>query len=136
MGSDTASTDRVAIVRGDKATAFALLEKVIERGGHSWPEICRKVDEHHAQIWLVVTDKPIAALITQATTENVLECLIAGGTDAKLWARAAEGRLTSFASENGLNRLRIWGRKGWARVFPHWERVGVEDGYLILELAI
>lgn len=124
------------VIRGDKATAFPLLQTVIARGGHDWAEICRKVDEQHCQIWLAVTDRPIAALITQATTENVLECLIAGGTDAKLWAGVSEGRLSAFASENGLNRLRIWGRKGWARLFPHWERVGVEDGYLILELKL
>lgn len=124
------------LVLGDKATAFPLLEKVIRIGGHDWAEICRKVDAHHAQIWIAVTDRPISALITQATTDDVLECLIAGGTETKLWAGVAEGRLSAFASENGLNRLRIWGRKGWARVFPNWERVGVEDGYLILELKL
>lgn len=124
------------LVEGDKAAAFALLQKVIATGGHDWQEICRKVDECHCQIWLAVTDKPIAALVTAATVDNSLECILAGGTDAKLWAAAAECHLAAFAAENGLNRLRIWGRKGWARVFPHWERVGVEDGYLILELAI
>ncbi len=130
------ATRQAVLVEGDAATAFPLLEKVIERGGHDWQEICRKVGECHCQIWIAVTDRPIAALVTQATTENALECLIAGGTDAKLWAGVAECHLAAFATENGLNRLRIWGRKGWARIFPHWERVGVEDGYLILELEL
>lgn len=125
-----------AIVRGDKATAKPMLEKVIERGGHSWPEICRKVDESHAQIWLAVTDKPIAALVTSATVDNSLECVLAGGTGAKLWAGVAERRLSSFASENGLERLRIFGRKGWQRAFPHWQVMGEEDGLVIMEFAL
>lgn len=121
------------IRRGDAATAFPFLQEAIKTGGHDWQEICRKVDEYHCQVWIIETDRPIAALISQATTENVLECLLGGGRDAKIWAGVAEQRLSAFAAENGLNRLRIWGRKGWARVFPSWDRVGVEDGYLILE---
>lgn len=124
------------IVRGDKATAFPMLEKVIRIGGHDWAEICRKVDAQHCQIWLAVTDRPIAALITQMTTDDVLECLIAGGTDAKLWARVAEGYLARFADENGSQRLRIWGRRGWLRVFPHWTHIRDEDGLAVMELRI
>ena len=135
MGQRTAPTDRVAIVRADehKAAAFPFLEAVIKTGGHDWQEICRKIDESHCQLWFALTDRPVAALVSQATTDNVLECLIAGGTGAKQWAGVAERHLAAFAAENGLNRLRIWGRVGWARIFPSWERVGVEDGYLILE---
>lgn len=124
------------LVEGDKATAFPLLQKVIERGGHDWQEICRKVDEYHAQIWLAVTDRPIAALITQMTTDDVLECLIAQGTDVKAWAGVAERHLAAFAVRNGSQRLRIWGRHGWRRVFPHWSVMGEEEGLLIMELGL
>lgn len=136
MGSSAASTNRVAIVRGDKATAFPLLQTVIARGGHSWPEICRKVDEQHAQIWLGVTDRPIAALVTQATLDDELECLIAGGSNARLWAGEAERVFTQFAREHGLRTLRIWGRRGWLRVFPHWTHMRDEDGLVVMETRI
>lgn len=136
MGQSNAQANRVAIVRGDKATAFPLLQTVIARGGHDWAEICRKVDESHCQIWLAVTDKPIAALITQMTTEDVLECLIAGGTDVKQWAGVAEQHLARFAAENDSQRLRIWGRRGWLRVFPHWTHIRDEDGLVVMELRI
>lgn len=124
------------LVLGDKATAKPLLQEVIRRGNHDWAEICRKVDEHHCQIWLAVTDKPIAALVTQMTTDDVLECLIAGGTDAKQWARVAEGHLARFAAENGSQRLRIWGRRGWLRVFPHWTHMRDEDELVVMETRI
>jgi len=126
------------IVRADheKEMAHSLLATVIAKGGHDWAEICRKIDAHHCQLWFGVTDRPVSALVTQATTENALECLIAGGTDAKAWAGLAEQRFTLFARQNGLNRLRILGRKGWHRYFPHWEIVGKEDGLIVMEYAL
>lgn len=81
----------------------------------------------------MTTDKPIAALVTQATVDNVLECLIAGGTGAKTWAWLAEQRFAAFASENGLQRLRILGRKGWLRYFPHWSIIKTDGKEMILE---
>ncbi len=105
-------------------------------GGHSWPAICRKIEARHCQLWFAVDETPVAALITQATTENALECLLAGGRDAKTWARLAEERFTQFATENGLNRLRIFGRKGWSHLFPHWEVMGIEDGLTIMEKSL
>lgn len=136
MGDANAATYKLAIVKGDADSALPLLKKVVQRGGHNWAEICRKVDAHHCQIWLAVTDKPIAALVTQATTDDTLECLIAGGTETKLWAKAAEERFMLFALANGLKRLRIFGRKGWQRVFPHWQVTGEEDGLVIMEFAL
>ena len=124
------------IKRGDTATAFPFLESVIKTGGHDWQEICRKVDECHCQVWLAVTDRPIAALVTQMTTDDVLECLIAGRTGAKQWAGLAERHLAAFAARNGSQRLRIWGRRGWQRIFPHWQVMGEEDGLLIMEYAL
>jgi hypothetical protein len=34
----------------------------------------------------------------------------------------------------GVKCLRLWGRKGWLRLLPHWTFCGVEDGLVILEL--
>lgn len=76
---------------------------------------------------------PVAALVTQMTVDDVFECLLAGGTRAREWAGVAERRLAQFAAENGSQRLRIWGRHGWRRVFPHWSVMGEADGLLILE---
>jgi hypothetical protein len=122
------------MIRDDSATEIAkpLLAKVCRDGGHDWSEICAKIAACHCQLWL--TDG--AALVTQATEDNVLECLIAGGTGARHWAKQAEAVLSDFAAENGLKKLRIWGRKGWTRHFPHWSIVDVEDGLLIMERTI
>lgn len=124
------------IVEGDKATAFPLLAKVIERGKYNWPEICRKVDAHHYQLWIVQDPKPVAALMTAATVDDSLECILAGGVTARKWALLAESELTKFAIEHDLKRLRIWGRKGWIRYFPHWQKTDTEDGFVILEKIV
>lgn len=124
------------IVEGDKATAFPLLAKVIERGGHNWDEICRKIDEKHCQLWLVVTDRPIAALVTQCTVDDELEILIAGGESAASWVAIAERDIGGFARANGLKLMRIWGRKGWMRLLPHWTVMGVEDDLVIIEVLL
>lgn len=105
-------------------------------GGHSWPAICEKIAGRHCQLWFAVTDRPVAALITQMTVDDVLECLLCGGTGAKEWAGVAEARFAAFAAENGSQRLRIWGRHGWRRVFPHWSVMGEENGMLFLEYGL
>lgn len=119
--------------RDDDATELAgvLLENACKRGGHDWQNIVSKIRASHCQLW--ITDG--AALVTQATTDDVLECLLAGGSGAINWTDEAEQVLSQFAAENGLHTLRIWGRKGWIKYFPHWENMGTEDGLVILERA-
>jgi hypothetical protein len=122
------------LLSNDREIAHTLLQTVIKKGGHHWPDICKKIDDQHAHLWLVVDDKPIAALVTQVAVDDTLECLLAGGARAKEWAQLAEKRLSNFAILGGLYRLRFIGRRGWRKIFPKWDAAKSDDeGLLVME---
>lgn len=114
---------------GDWRQFESQLKKAAARGGHHWSEVERKIATNHAQVWTT----PTAALICQMTVDDAYECWIAAGSQWRTWAHEADRIIPKVAKELGATRCRIWGRKGWARVFPHWQRMGMENGLLILE---
>lgn len=119
----------VLALGGDWRRFEAQLKKAAARGGHHWSEVEHKLANSHAQVWTT----PYSALICQMTVDDVYECWLAAGTRWREWAHEADEIIPRVAKELGATRCRIWGRKGWARVFPHWQQMGIEDGMTILE---
>ncbi len=56
--------------------------------------------------------------------KRVLDCLLAGGENAKDWP-AVDEEFDAFARSCGCVRVRIpCARKGWLKALPHWKIVG------------
>lgn len=109
-----------------------LLDKAVRRGGNSWAEVQRKLQNGQAQLWLAVEDEPVAAMVTKLDGK-VLEVWLAGGAVLSGAVPFLETAIAA-AREVGATSGRIVGRKGWERVLaPYgWRPVGDE---LVKELA-
>lgn len=106
----------------------------MDRAGLSWADLEAELKRNHARIWLAVDDgSPIAALVTKLTEDGVYECWLAGGRAARAWVPVATQRICEWAWMIGAKKCRVWGRRGWMRLLPKWDFVGVEDGLVILE---
>lgn len=103
-----------------------LLGKAVERGGNNWAEVVEWLDDGRAQLWLTVTDEPIAAMVTVKDGET-LEVWLAGGAVLSGSIPFLEIALAA-AKTGGAKRGRITGRKGWQRVLrPYGWRPDGED---------
>lgn len=113
-----------------------MLKPAAEIGGHDWSEVTDKLATDHAQMWIVWDGSLIAALVTTVTTDGVCEAWLAGGREHRRWAHVADRVIPKAAKELGCSRVRIWGRRGWKRVFPHWHEVERDGVLVVLEREI
>lgn len=100
-----------------------------ERGGSSETELRRKIETGHTVLWQV--DGGLFAL------DRAIDgaCVVWLGVGDMKALVAAEGAISAWVKAQGCNKVRIEGRKGWRRVFPHW--VASEcDGVTVLERVI
>lgn len=95
-----------------------LLDKAVERSGDSWLEVVEDLDDGRAQLWLTVTDRPIAAMVTRRDGDT-LEVWLAGGAVLSGSIPFLETALAA-AKADGATNGRITGRKGWQRVLRPW----------------
>lgn len=106
------------------AAARALLDRAVIRGGNDWSEVEELLADGRAQLWLAVTDQPIAAMVTRMDG-TVFEAWLAGGAVLSGCVPFLE---TAFKAgrEAGATSARLTGRKGWERVLrPYgWRRDG------------
>jgi len=109
-----------------------LLDRAVTKGGNEWDDVEEALSDGYAQLWLAVTDKPQAAMVTKLDG-TTLEVWLAGGAVLSGCVPFLETTLTA-AREAGATDARIIGRKGWARVLaPYgWRTAGDE---LVKDLA-
>lgn len=101
-----------------------LLDRAVVRGEHDWGEVEQALESKTAQLWLTVSDRPVAAMVTRLDGKT-LEVWLAGG--AVLSGSVPFLEIAIEASrEAGATDGRIWGRRGWDRVLkPYgWQRDG------------
>lgn len=101
-----------------------------EKGGSSETELQRKIDAGHTKLWPVEGG---CFALDRATDGACVVWLGVGDLNA---LRAEEKPIAEWAKAQGCNKVRIEGRKGWKRVFPHWQDMGLIDGVTVLERAI
>lgn len=103
-----------------------LLAGAVERGENNWAEVVECLDDGRAQLWLTVTDEPIAAMVTRRDGDT-LEVWLAGGKVLSGSIPFLETALAA-AKADGATNGRIIGRRGWARVLAPfgWRRDGDE----------
>ena len=100
---------RAAIERGDLGT-FDSVESDVLSG--------------QAFLWLAWNEPDIeAAVVTQLVkTERTKSCVIVacGGKSAPNWSGLIS-QIESYAKAEGCDAVRIFGRSGWARVYPDYQ---------------
>lgn len=99
-------------------TSKQLLAGAMERFGNEWLDLEDSLRDGRAQLWLAVTNKPVAAMVTRRDGD-VMEVWLAGGdvlSGCVPFLEIAE----RAARSNGMTKGRITGRKGWARVLEPW----------------
>lgn len=103
-----------------------LLDRAVVKGGNDWGDVRDGLDSGRAQLWLAVTDRPRAAMVTKLDG-TTLEIWLAGGAVLSGAVPFLETTLAA-AREAGATDARIIGRKGWARVLaPYgWRQIGEE----------
>lgn len=103
-----------------------LLDGAVRRGKNDWGEVISALVDHRAQLWLTVTDKPIAAMVTRMDGRT-LEVWLAGGAVLAGSVPFLETAIAA-AKADGATNGRITGRKGWRRVLhPYGWRQNGDD---------
>lgn len=103
-----------------------LLDGAVKRGKNQWPDVIARLMTGRAQLWLTVTDRPIAAMVTRRDGDT-LEVWLAGGAVLSGSVPYLETAIEA-ARADGATNGRIIGRKGWDRVLSAygWRREGDE----------
>lgn len=113
--------------------AVEALDPAMRRGGNDWYQAQQWLEEGSAQIWLINGTGYVLAV---ANTDNEIEVLAAGGSDARGCVVPWEAHMRSDPRHKGMT-LKIEGsRKGWARLLPHWECETLPDGDVTLKTRI
>lgn len=102
----------------------ALLDRAVRKGGNDWGDVKASLEANLAQLWLTITDKPVAAMVTRIDGDT-LEVWLAGGAVLSGSVPYLETAIEA-SRQAGTTNGRIIGRKGWARVLkPYgWRQDG------------
>lgn len=78
------------------------------------------------QCWVAYVGTDLkAAVVTRIMTapsgKKLLDAILAGGDDRRLWQRPIVERLKSFMIEEDCQAFQLLGRKGWERVYPEFK---------------
>lgn len=109
----------------------ARLQPAADAAGYSLADLEHKLATGHAMLWhageMTVT--------SEVDEEGVCDIRLGGGKMTREALRELECAVLTSPFHIGVKKLRVWGRKGWLRLLPHWTFCGMEDGLAILELA-
>jgi hypothetical protein len=103
-----------------------------ERGGSTEAELKAKLAAGHSMLWPVIG----GCLVIDRTVDDAIVAWLGVGRGARNWTRTAEQQIGGLARSLGCSRLRIEGRRGWQRHFPHWTVKGTDGDTVTLELEL
>ncbi len=108
-------------VRPAAIRVWNLLERACSRGADSPPEAhIADCLANRALLWIIADDGgPVGVCVTRREERpdaTVIEVTILGGYGLA-WAHAVRDRLHEFRIAEGADRLVLYGRRGWSRVF-------------------
>lgn len=109
--------------------AFLALNPAVQLDGHDWLQICEWLNTGCATIWKIGES---GYVMTLANGDDEIEVLLGGGRDAKACAGPWEAAVKAHPAHKNKT-LRLEGRKGWRRIFPHWEE---RDGVLYMKVSV
>jgi hypothetical protein len=97
-----------AVLRTNLSHTADITREVLEGDGLLWLAIARGRIKAAATTVLTVTDRDTSCVLTAC-----------GGTDMPAWLPLL-AKIEAYARAEGCARLRIFGRKGWARVLTDY----------------
>lgn len=89
--------------------------------------------EANEAVWAVYAPELIGAATARLTYDDWGEIILSGGVEAKLWAVPLSDRISDWMRDEGMNAVRIYGRKGWARLLSDWQVIGSRNGMTAYE---
>lgn len=93
-----------------------------EKYGSSAATVIDQVQRQHA---FGLEVNPDGHIVAAFAVDGAIVVWIAVGKNARSWIGPAEQELIRIGRRLGMSKLRIEeGRKGWARLLPHWTPVG------------
>lgn len=112
-----------------------LLRSAIDRTGLSdWQETEDSILNGDALLWIAWDGTKILSAastsLSMANRRKICTLVAVGGEDMKQWFPLLE-KIEDFARAEGCDCVRIYGRKGWARVLKDYEMTNI-----VLEKAV
>ena len=101
-------------------------------GPIGWPEVEGWLADAVACVWRVGAE---AWALTFVNECEEVEIIAAGGRGAWAAVPPFEKHMRELPEHEGMT-LRVEGRKGWARLLPHWECENMADGSVLLKLKV
>lgn len=87
-------------------------------------------------VWIVWDGMEIiAAATTRVTVDGFAEIILCGGRDAAIWAADLADMICRWAADEGMSRVVIHGRRGWARLIG-WKETGRQGALARLEREV
>jgi hypothetical protein len=78
-------------------------------------------------IWAVYDGPQLTGCATaRLTTDGFGEVVLVGGEHAAEWIGELDTMIASWMRDEGMTRVRAYGRKGWARVLKNWAVIGAQ----------
>ncbi len=75
-------------------------------------------------LWIVIDQSKITAACVTSLVGDACEIVATSGTGVNNWVHLIEG-IEKYARAEGQVRVRIIGRKGWARLLPDYKQTAV-----------
>lgn len=137
MDSATIAPEIIGVPSWEARRAWPLVEKMLAPaialtgGAYEPDDVLRDVEEKNAQLWVVLIGETVVGAVVSTITVyprfKALGCPFVGGADNRLaeWWRPTFEHLEAFARAMDCRRIEGGMRKGWARLLPGMESVGV-----------
>jgi len=108
----------------------AKLQPAADAAGYSLADLEHKLATGHAALWHAGS----MTITSEVDQDGVCDIRLGGGKMTVATLRELERMVVTSPFHSEVKSLRLWGRKGWLRLLPHWTCCGYEDGLVILEL--
>jgi hypothetical protein len=116
--------------------ALPLIERATARCG-DWTadEVVRALCDERMLLWFVLDDGRIMGIavtevVAAPATGRVCSIVLCAGAQVKRWIHLKRA-IEAYARAQGCTRMRLSGRRGWARLFPDYRQP-----YVTLEKAL
>jgi hypothetical protein len=129
--------DVIGVPSWEARRAWPLVESMLApaialTGGAYEPnDVLADIEKQNAQLWVVLIGESVVGAVVSTIIVyprlTSLACPFVGGADNRLadWWRPTFEMLEAFARAKGCKRIEGGVRKGWARLLPGMESVGV-----------
>lgn len=113
-------------------TIWQQLVRCAECGGSNEGELLDKLAKGHSRLWPIEG----GCLVIDRTVDGAALAWLGVGKGRLKALAKQEGAIAAMARADGCRVLRIHGRRGWIKIFPHWEVTGHDGELVVMELKL